>query len=446
MRGQHRVILKGLVAAGFLGSMLIAETQAGGFFIPQQSTQDIGRGFAGGAAMASDVSTIFTNPAGMTELETAEAGLSVKLMLPTLEFENQGSTAATPGTLNQPVPYPGNDGGDPIGSNTIVNFYATHPFLDGRLWGGLGVTAPFGLNVDYDDGWFGRYDSVETELVTVDIAPTIAYRLNDRISVGAGIDFQYADAELAIAIPNTLAPGGPSPATDGRYELEGDAWTVGFNLGVLAKPSPNTHVGLHFRSGMSHELKGSSTVTGLTGPLIASNGVFDARADLDLPAIVSLGITHALTPKLTLLSEFQWFDWSVFNELRVRFSSDQPDFVIPEHYQDSHAISIGAEYKKTPDWVLRAGFHYDATPTVDELRTTNVPDSDNYWFGIGTSYRLTERITADFAYAHVRWETLRVDLARTFFVGTPASGAVNIKGDADDAHLHVLSLNLRLSF
>lgn len=446
VRSQYRVVPHVLLVMSILVSTCTEETNAGGFFLPQQSTQGVGRGFAGGAAMASDASTIFTNPAGMTELEQAEADFGVQIMFPKLEFQNRGSTAATPGTLGVPVPYPGNDGGNPFGTTAIPNIYGAQPYMDGRLWTGLGVTVPYGLSVDYDDGWFGRYDSIETDLLTVNIAPTIAYRINNRVSVGAGIDFQYADAQLTTATPNALAPGGPSPATDGLFDVEGDAWSVGFNLGILVKPSSTTRLGLHYRSGISHDLEGKTTVKGLTGPLAAANGVFDARADLDLPAIVSFGVAHELTPSLTLLGDFQWFDWSTFKELRVRFSSGQPDFVIPQNYQDSNAISIGAEYEMTPEWALRAGFHYDTTPTVDQFRTTSVPDTDNYWLAIGASYSMSEMIALDFAYAYFRWDTVNVDLTRTFFVGTPASGAANIKGEADNVDSHILSLNLRLLF
>jgi long-chain fatty acid transport protein len=145
-------------------------------------------------------------------------------------------------------------------------------------------------------------------LTVIDVAPSLAHRVTDSLAVGAGIDVQYAYATLVRALPNTRTPGGPTPRTDGRSVLEGDAWSLGFNIGLWVRLGNTTRIGLHARSGLRHRLEGTAEVSGLTGPLSAANGTARASADLVLPGVVTLGVAHQLTPALTVLGESQWFN------------------------------------------------------------------------------------------------------------------------------------------
>ena len=291
---------------------------AGGFYIPQQSIEGIGQAFAGDAAGLNDPSTIFSNPAGMTFLDKPQISIGGSLIKPTISFQNRGSTAATPGTLGTPVPIAGDDGGDPGSWTPVPNLYGALPTAGGNLWFGIAVTAPFGLSLTYDPTWFGRYDSIESKLLTIDIAPSVAYKINDFISVGGGLDVQYADATLSNALPNTLAPGGPSFVTDGLVTVKENSWAVGFNLGVMLHPLPGTRVGLTYRSGITQPFQGNTTISNLTGPLAGQNGTFSTSTDVNLPGIVSLGVVQQVTPALSVSAGLQWFNWSTFNNIRIQ--------------------------------------------------------------------------------------------------------------------------------
>src|SRR5205807_102197 len=98
---------------------------------------------------------------------------------------------------------------------------------------GLGLSAPFGFVSKFQQTSFARYDSLESLVQTADVAPTVAWKVNDYLSIGAGLDEQYVHAKLVTALPNPLVPGGPTVATDGALKLTGNTWSTGFNVGIL---------------------------------------------------------------------------------------------------------------------------------------------------------------------------------------------------------------------
>jgi long-chain fatty acid transport protein len=299
--------------------------------------------------------------------------------------------------------------------------------------------------VKYQRDWFGRYDAIETTLTVLDVAPSLAYRVTDALAVGAGMDVQYAYAKLVSALPNTLNPGGPTPSTDGRSVLEGDDWSVGFNVGIWLRLGDATRVGLHYRSGITHRLDGTADVSGLTGPLSTANGTSRASADLHLPGFVTLGVAQKLTPALTVLGEFQWFNWQTFDALRIRFANGQADLVRPQHYRNTFAIAAGVEYALTERVTLRSGWRFDRTPTRDNFRSTSVPDSDYVVAAVGASYAASSRLALEVGYSHEFFFSDEINLTQTFFEGTAAAATINTRGRTD-VQGNFLSLNLRYNF
>ena len=184
-----RVSLSVFIAA----VLIIAATtsaSATGFYIQHQGAPGVGRAQAGGSAIARDATTVFFNPAGMVGLPKAELVAGVSLIYPRVEIRNKGTDAVTPGTLGQPSPVAGASSGTPGSVTPVVNLFAAYPWIDDDLWVGFGVTSPFGNALEYDRDWFGRYNSIESRLITVNLGPVVAYRVTAFISLGAGIDIQ----------------------------------------------------------------------------------------------------------------------------------------------------------------------------------------------------------------------------------------------------------------
>ena len=377
--------------------------------------------------------------------------LGVHVIVPRNEQNNDNSTIASPGTLGAFVPYAGGNGKDPTGASPVPNFYYAQSFDGGRASFGIGITAPFGLKTTSSDEWFGRYDAISASLRTINTSLVGAYRF-DRFAIGGGIDIQYARTSLTSAIPNPFVPGGPTAATDGKISTTGHDWTPGFNIGVMIPLDDEgaNRIGVHYRSGMKHKIKGTASIDNLTGPLSVFNGDVGATADLDLPAMVAIGVRGQVSPQLALFGEARWFDWSTFNEIRIRFDDGRPDGVRPAGYRDAYAVSFGAEYWVNDAWSLRGGIHYDSTPTVDQYRDTTVPDSERLWFGIGASYRLPKNSLAassslDFALTHTFLRDTRIDLTRTFFDDTPVFTAAQIRANVNSSS-NTVSLQYRMAF
>jgi long-chain fatty acid transport protein len=429
-------------------------TWATAFFINQQSVRGLGRVDAGNTVAAEDLGTIFFNPAGLIQFwndnprNDYETSIGVHLIIPRNDQRNRGSTIASAGTLGNFVPYAGGDTKNPTDPTPIPNLYAAKKFANGRASVGIGINAPFGLETRSRDDWFGRYDAIEASLRTINVGLVGAYRFDSGIAIGGGIDMQYARTTLTSAIPNPFVPGGPTASTDGRIATKGDDWTPGFHIGLLYPLTQDgkSRIGAHYRSGMKHQIKGASSVTGLTGPLTVFNGEIGASAELRLPAIATVGIRAQVTDRLALLGEVEWFDWSTFQEIRIRFDDGRPDGVRLAHYRDAYAFALGADYHVGGSpWRVRGGIHYDTTPTVDQFRDTTVPDAARLWLGLGTSYELSKTASVDFAFNHVFFRNTSIDLTRTFFDGTPLVTTARINSDVKSV-VNTVSVEFRFGF
>ncbi|MGB5833776.1 MAG: outer membrane protein transport protein [Thiohalocapsa sp.] len=431
---------------GLYGVVLLSAADwcaATGFYVPQQTAYGAGRANAGNVAMAREASTLFFNPAGMTQLDGAEVLVGVNIVMPSDRFENQGTTLSAPATGGNPFFVLGGSGQNPGSPTPVASLFYARP-LGARWWAGVGITSPFGLRLEYDSDWFGRYDSIESELITLDVAPTLAYRLSSSVSVGAGLNLQYANTTLTSALPNTLSPNALSASADGRSELTGDAFSAGFNIGLLWSATPATRIGLHYRSRMDHDIDGESTVSGLTGPLAGANGKVDISTKLKLPDVLSVGLAQELGDRTTVLAEAQWFGWSRFDELRVEYANGAPDSIAPQGYRDTYTFSAGLEHRWRDNLTFRAGLQYDRTPTVDQFRSTAVPDGDRIWTGLGFSYRPHKRTEFTVSYQHVFIDDPEIDRSGVFYGDSVAQGEVVTRGRVD-ASVDTISIAFRYS-
>jgi len=431
--------------------VLDARVLATGFFINQQSVRGLGRVNAGSTVAADELGTIFFNPAGLPLIfgdgstsEKIRTELAVHLIVPRSDQRNAGSRVAAPGTLGAYVPVTGPDAHNPTDPTPVPNFYMAMP-LSGRAAIGIGINAPFGLATASDSTWHGRYDATDASLRTINLSAVGGYRFTSGVSLGGGLDAQYARSLLTAAIPNPLAPGGPSAATDAWTQTKGhDIMTIGFNVGILYEVEA-IRVGAHYRSGMAHDIDGTSEIHELQGPLAAFNGTVDARAELKLPAIAGAGVRVRFDNGVVLLGGFDWFDWSTFDEVRIRFADGRPDVVRPSHYRDAYAVAGGVEATVRPGWTARSGLRFDTTPTVDRFRDTTVPDANRIWMGAGATVQVRDRVSIDVAFNHVFFEDTTIALTRNFFENTPLATTVNINSDVSSV-VNTIAVDVRWTF
>lgn len=413
------IFLTGAVAAS-------APAFAGGFYLQEQSPIEIGRALSGGAAAGDDPSTIYFNPAAMTQLQGVQVSAGGSALIASARQTNRGSFRSIPGSTVR-APISGNDGGNPFDSVIpIPNFYTSAQITD-RLWVGLGVNAPFGLKLEYDDGFFGRYDSIYTDLKTYNIQPSAAYKLTDNLSIGGGVDVQYVEATLTNALPQ-LSPLLP---TDGFARLKGDDWSVGWNAGLFYTTG-DTNFGVHYRSGIKHKLAGTQTISGLVGPIAAGNGALDATAPLDLPDIATVSMMHKLTPDLRAMITGKWYNWSKFKGIAVTSATGTTNKELD--YRDSYSVSVGGEYDVSPALTLRAGTMFDRTPTNPQYLTTRVPDGDRVWLTGGMTWNISPAAALNLSYAHTFVEKANIIRPDSYFPAPATVTATTLaqtSGNAD---------------
>ena len=400
------------LAALLLAAATASPAFAGGFYLQEQSPTAVGRAFAGEAAIADNPATIFFNPAGMTHLPGAQIDLGAQVLDVTSHQTDLGSTRTFPGVPGT-FPTGGGDGGNPFGKAIVVPAgYGSFQFAHSNVWVGLGVSAPFGLKVNYKDGFFGRYDSIRSSVITINIQPSVAWKISDNISVGAGFDFQRLSADLVSLLPN-LGPGLP----DGRLQISGQDTKFGWNAGVLVD-FDSFRLGAHYRSHIDHDLSGTVAFSGLLGPLAARNGTIRGFAPISTPDIAT--VSGVLGKQARLLGSVTWTKWSRFNRIAVQNEAGVTFLDSEQQYRDTWSYAVGGEYDISPKVTLRGGTMYDETPTVDAFRTTRVPDGNRWWASAGATLRVSNWIALNASYAHVFVKSAIVDRTDPLFAGTPA--------------------------
>lgn len=353
---------------------------ASGFALIEQNASGLGNAYAGAAAVAEDASTVYFNPAGMTLLPDRQLVVAGHLIKPKAEFS---------GTVTPAIG--GGQGGDAGGVAFLPNaYYAFRLTPDLHL--GVGVNAPFGLSTEYDADWVGRTQAIKSEIRTININPSIAWRAGETLSVGAGLSIQTIEAEL------TNFAGAL-----GTAKVEGDDYGWGFNLGVLWQPSPATRIGLAYRSEVDYTLEGDATFTGNA----AYNG--DVTAAATMPASASLSLFHKLSPRLDLLADVTWTGWSAFDELRVVYTNGAVLSYTPENWEDILRYSLGATWHTSEKLSVRGGVAYDEAPVSDAYRTPRIPDGARTWVALGGQYRLSKQGAIDFGYAHLFVEDVGIN-------------------------------------
>lgn len=361
---------------------------AAGFQLLEQNASGLGNAYAGSAAVAENASTIFFNPAGMSYLPGVNLTTGVAAVRPSFKFSDNGNSR-NPLAMGGGRPAGGN-GGDAGGWEFVPNLFGSMQLND-RWHIGIGIGAPFGLSTHYDDDWAGQYHSRKFKIQTINVNPSVSYKVNDMVALGAGVNWQRIDAEYT-----KQQVVGPGMARAAKVEMDGDTW--GWNVGAMLQPRPDTRIGLSYRSKMKHSASGTTKIQNLAK--------FDARADVDLPDTAILSMVHSLTPRWDLLADLSWTGWSSIPELKIKNSGPgaQSD-TLNLKFRDTWRVAVGTNYKVSEQWKLKFGVAFDQSPVHEARnRPTSLPDNNRIWFSTGVQYQATKNTTLDvgYTYLHVR--------------------------------------------
>lgn len=404
---------------------------ASGFALLEQSASGLGNAFAGGAASAEDASTIFFNPAGMSRLEGKQIAVAVNAIKPSAKFSDTGSAKPT---FTPALPLGGN-GGDAGSLAFVPNFYYVMD-VNPQVKFGLGVNAPFGLKTEYEAGWAGRFQALKSEVKTINVNPTLSYKLNEIVSLGFGVDYQKINAELTNSVVLGLN-------TEGAAKLSGSDNAWGYNLGALFQVNPETRVGLAYRSSINYKLSGDLLVTSATGTVVQDPSV---TADIKTPDSFSFSGIKQIDSKWDVMGDITWTGWSKFKELRVVNSSTGATIALTnENWKDTYRVSLGANHHYNEQWTARVGVAFDQAPASDANRTARIPDNDRTWLSVGGQYKPNKESALDFGYAHLFVKDSNIS-NNNGAAGTPSTATVgNLVGNYKNS-VDILSAQYTRSF
>ncbi len=423
LKTNKRTKLAVVIAAITMASST-AVVQAAGFQLKEQSAEGQGNSFAGQTAKAVDASTIFFNPAGMTRIKGNHVQSNLSIIRPSADYSHKSNSSAGGGAiLNKTT---GIDGGN---SAFVPAAYALWDYSD-DIKLGISINAPFGLSTEYDEDWIGAQYNVFSEIKTINFAPSIAYRVNDQLSIGGNIQFQKIEGKLSNI---NFVPGAVLST------LTADDTGLGYSFGFLYEYSDTGRVGFNYRSKIKHTLKG-----GLSTPDSASPALnFDAHADLTLPAVVSVGLYQEVSDKWTLLADVAWTDWSELDELNViRDSDGSTRSTTIYNWDDTIFAAIGANYQFNEKLQLKFGIAYDEGAANDEDRTAGIPDATRYWASIGASYKINDKATLNAGYSHIKAKKAKI--SENHKLGN-LGGGTEFSGEFD-SNIDILSIGFDYKF
>jgi long-chain fatty acid transport protein len=348
---------------------VVSSAHAAGFALIEQSASGMGNAFAGGAAAAEDASTVYFNPAGMTYIQGTQVVGAIHLIKPRAEFTNNGST-----------PLGGGNGGDAGDIAYVPNFYFVTD-MSPNVKFGIGINSPFGLKTQYDPTWIGRFQAIKSSVETFNINPSVAYKVNDQLSVGMGISAMWIQAELS------------SKTATGEAVIKGDDIDLGYNFGAVFQATEDTRFGVAYRSKLNERLEGTATgVAPVSLPVVAK---------ITLPDNFSASVFSKINDQFDLMADATWTHWSRFRELNISTPGGTAISLNPENWHNTMRYSIGANYHVNDDLKIRAGLAYDEEAIDDQFRTARIPGNDRKWLSVGASYQLTPSGKVDVGYAHL---------------------------------------------
>ena len=280
------------------------------------------------------------------------------------------------------------------------------------------MTAPYGGALNYNDHWVGRYVVQQMLLYTLNLNPAMAYRVNQWLSLGAGVSVEYANLNQTVALPITAL-------VDGQVTLKVSGYSPGFNLGILLTPTECTNIGLAYRSQIVHNLSGNIDFLNLTTRPSAS-------VKMVMPSNVIASVSQRLNNKFMLLGELGWSNWSSMVDTIVQVAGYSA--VTPQNWNDTYRVGVGGQYKFSDPFLIQAGASYDSSPTSSSKRLPDLPMDRQIRLGLGLEYAMTKAATLGLSYEYINFGNANIN-------NTSANGVLAGSYSRNYANVFQLSLN-----
>jgi long-chain fatty acid transport protein len=429
---SNNILKRYLPVAILTMTVLTSQAFAGGLYIGEFGQPNMGASRAGANAIAEDASTAWQNPAGIMFLDGKKSMATGLFVNSKLEFDQDSSLSSLPPSVaNANGSRPASDGGDAGGSAVGAGFFHANPVNEKWGWG-VSLASISAAVIDYEDSqdFTGRYWATEVDLLTVSLLPTLAYRVNEDLSVGFGLPITFGQLDMDVAIPG-LASGAPQ----GLAKInDGEDVVVGVTFSALWQANDSLRLGLIYVG--ETEYKFDSDLD-LTLPPGVSNDSISADVKFTFPQTIRASMTQDISDEVTLLASIAWEDWSQFDEITI--STPAVGGALPRDWHDTWHCALGLRWKADRQWTYYTGIAYDTDPTKASKRTADMPIDEQWRLSGGATYEMENGHKVGAALTYADYGKAKISNGGDY--PGPGDNSWTVDGDYETNRIIFLGLN-----
>lgn len=360
-----------LVCSGLIFSSV---ANASALYFYEVGTESAGLANAGQAALAQDASTIASNPAGMTRLPDHMFTGGLQTIGGNIDYQLDNSNLKSPGNVMNLTP-------------SASGFYSQK--ITDDLYAGIGLYGNFGLGIDYGN-WAGSNVIKKSNLLAMTLSPSLAYKLNDRLSLGASVNANYGIFSLTRDV-------------NGEDDKQKDHdWAMSYRLGLLMQLTDQTRAGITWNSKTDYDFAIDETAH-----LPQGDYNLPLTASIKAPQQLMFSLVHDIDKQWSVMGDLGWQDWSQFGAPNITVNGQKVDN--SSRMKDTWHTALGVQYRPTEQWRLNAGVAFDSTPYRTQSDTSlSLPTGDEWRFGTGANYQITPASNIGFAVEYLHMQSSRV--------------------------------------
>lgn len=353
-----------------------------------------------------DPAVLAYNPAQMTKLNGTYFSIGASMVNPDTKVLFSGVN-----------PFFGAGGGNQLWDNEFDMSVAPYMYYVTKAgknsWWGIGMFSRFGNQLEYNDLWPGKYDTIFSGIKGITVQPTYAFKISDKLSAAVGLDINYVKLRMRKNVPLVDRSGAmPSYMGDAGTDLEGDTVNIGWLASLMYDFTPQTSLAVTYRSRIKHTMDDADIAFNLGGVGLSTG----ASGTVTLPDSLSIGLGHKFNDRTRVELNAVWTNWKTYNALNIYFNPAVsvggellPGSMNPKDWDASWRYGIGIEHKLSKQWSILAGYVYDESPVPDQYMDFTIPTGDRHRGSIGFKYRFKENHEVVFAYTGIWAGTRDVD-------------------------------------
>lgn len=399
---QKNLFTKSALAAAV--AIISSNVSAAGFQLNEFSAAGLGRSYSGEGAIADTAASASRNPALLMMYTRPELSFGAVFIDPDVDITGKSPSGASLDSKNiAPTAW-------------VPNLHYVQPIND-QFAVGASVTSNYGLATEFNDGYTAGAYGGKTDLTTVNLNLSGAYRLNQNFSFGLGFDAVYAKAKLERYAGESGAALG-MPADTQISHLKGDEWGFGWNAGLLYEVDENNRYGLTYRSEVKVDFDGDykSSIPSRFNPLQGRTGLpwgtdgntIPGSLTLNLPEMWEISGYNKVAPQWAVHYSLAYTSWSQFQELKATGNNGQTLFEKHEGFKDAYRIALGTTYFYDDNWTFRTGIAFDDSPVPAQNRSISIPDQDRFWLSAGTSYAFNKDASVDVGISYMHGQKVTI--------------------------------------